>query len=185
MRISPSASGLPAAPDHGIAVAHQKTIASVGGPGRIDRPQHAVKCRQCQPVAAVRHIEQQAVVAARLVGRRKDTDVSREMHQAVAPALGEIDIGDRAVQPMRWVNGEVCGAVELLVAPDLVEFPTIGERPAGLDLEPDNSHSTLPITMRWTFYHQSAARARRSEHKEGPNLTSPRTTRRGPFGARR
>src|SRR5215472_6074574 len=153
---------LPAAPDHGIAVAHQKTIASVGWPGRIDWPRHAVKCRQCQPVAAVRYIEQQAVVAARLLGRRKDADVSREMHQAVAPALGQIDIDDSAVQPLRRVNGEVCGAVELLVAPDMVEFPTIGERLAGLDLEPDNSHSTLPITMRWTFYHQSAARARRS-----------------------
>ena len=54
----------------------------------LDRPRHAVKCRQCQPVAAVRYIEQQAVVAARVVGRRKDADVSREMHQAVAPALG-------------------------------------------------------------------------------------------------
>jgi hypothetical protein len=66
------------------------------------------------------------------------------MHQAVAPALGQIDIGDSAVQPMRRVNGEVCGAVELLVAPDMVEFPTIGERLAGLDLEPDNSHCNPP-----------------------------------------
>jgi hypothetical protein len=46
---------------------------------------------------------------------------------------------------MRRVNGEVCGAVELLVAPDMVEFPTIGERLAGLDLELDNSHCALPI----------------------------------------
>src|SRR6516225_7782371 len=35
-----------------------------------------------------------------------------------------------------------CG--ELLIAPDLVEFPTIGERLAGLDLELDNSHCTPP-----------------------------------------
>jgi hypothetical protein len=67
------------------------------------------------------------------------------MHQAVAPTLGQIDIGDSAVQPMRRVNGEVCGAVELLVAPDMVKFPTIGERLTGLDLEPHNSHCTLPI----------------------------------------
>jgi hypothetical protein len=102
------------------------------------------------------------VVAARLVGRRKDADVSREMHQAVAPALGQIDIGDRAVQPMRRVNGEVCGAVELLVAPDMVEFPTIGERLAGLDLEPDNSHLHFPHRCAGHLNHQSAARARRS-----------------------
>jgi len=101
------------------------------------------------------------VVAARLIGRRKDADVSREMHQAVAPALGQIDIGDSAVQPMRRVNGEVCGAVELLVAPDMVEFPTIGERLAGLDLEPDNSHCTSPHQCAGHLYHQSAARARR------------------------
>src|SRR5215471_12558005 len=112
------------------------------------------------PVAAVRYIEQQAVVAARLIGRRKDADVSREMHQAVAPALGQIDIGDSAVQPMRRVNSEVCGAVELLVAPDMVEFPTIGERLGSLDLELDNSHCTLPSRCAEHLYHQSPARAR-------------------------
>jgi len=117
-----------------------------------------------------------------LVGRRKDADVSREMHQAVVPALGQIDIGDSAVQPMRRVNGEVCGAVELLVAPDMVEYPTIGERLAGLDLEPDNRHCTPPINALGIF-HQSAARARRAgvSRRRGHNLRSRRTTRRGPF----
>jgi hypothetical protein len=33
----------------------------------------------------------------------------------------------------------------------MVEFPTIGERLAGLDLEPDNSHCTLPINARDIF----------------------------------
>ena len=61
-----------------------------------------------------------------------------------SPPLGENDIGDSAVQPMRRVNGEVCSAVELLVAPDMIEFPTIGKRLAGFDLEPDNSHCTPP-----------------------------------------
>src|SRR5947209_1310187 len=61
-----------------------------------------------------------------------------------------IDIGDSAAQPMRRVNGEVCGAVELLVASDMVEFPTIGERLAGPDLEPDNSHLDPSPSTRWT-----------------------------------
>jgi hypothetical protein len=84
---------------------------------------------------------------------------------------------------MRRVNGEVCGAVELLVAPDMVEFPTIGERLAGLDLEPDNSHSTPPHQCAGHLYHQSAACARRSEasRRRGHNLRSRRTTRRGAF----
>jgi hypothetical protein len=105
------------------------------------------------------------------------------MHQAVAPALGQIDIGDSAVQPMRRVNGEVCGAVELLVAPDMVEFPTIGERLAGLDLEPDNSHLDPSPSMRWTSL--SSIRGSCSpiggEQKQGQNLRSRRSTRRGPF----
>jgi hypothetical protein len=67
------------------------------------------------------------------------------MHQAVAPAFGQVDIGDGAVQPIRRVNVEVCGAVELLVGPDIAEFPAVSERLPGLDLEPDNSHCTLPI----------------------------------------
>ncbi|MGH7048269.1 MAG: hypothetical protein ACREE2_17985 [Stellaceae bacterium] len=164
-------------------MAHQKTIASIGGPGRIDRSRHAVKCRQCEPIAAVRYVEQQAVVPARLVYRRKDADVSREMHQAVAPAPGQIEIGDGAVQPVRRVNGEVCGAVELLVGPDIAEFPAGGERLAGLDLEPDNSHCAPPHSCGVHLYHQFAAPAHRSasRQKTGHNLKSGKTTRRAPL----
>jgi hypothetical protein len=36
-------------------------------------------------------------------------DRGAERIEAVAPALGQIDFGDSAVQPMRRVNGEVCG----------------------------------------------------------------------------
>jgi hypothetical protein len=97
------------------------------------------------------------------------------MHQAVSPALGQIDIGDSAVQPMRRVNGEVCGAVELLVAPDLVEFATIGERLAGLDLEPDNSHCTPPINARDIFItNPRLVLADRGEQKERPQPEEPK-----------
>ena len=110
-----------------------------------------------------------------LVGRRKDADVSREMHQAVVPALGQIDIGDRAVQPMRRVNGEVCGAVELLVGSHMVEFPTIGERLAGLDLEPDNSHCTPPNNALDIFIiNPRLVLADRGEQKEGPQPEEPK-----------
>ena len=44
----------------------------------------------------------------RAVHRHYD-DRGAERIEAVAPALGQIDIGDSAVQPMRRVNGEVCG----------------------------------------------------------------------------
>ena len=39
----------------------------------------------------------------------------------------------------------MCRAVELLITPDIAEFPTIGERLAGFDLEPDNSHCAPPL----------------------------------------
>jgi hypothetical protein len=61
---------------------------------------------------------------------------------------------------MRRVNGEVCGAVELLVAPNMVEFSTIGERLAGLDIKPDNSHCTSPHRYAGHLYHQLAAMSR-------------------------
>ena len=47
--------------------------------------------------ARLRRIRRRALVAPPVVDRRKDADVSREMHQAVAPALGQIDIGDSAM----------------------------------------------------------------------------------------
>jgi hypothetical protein len=55
----------------------------------------------------------------------------------------------------------MCDAVDLLVRPDMVEFATIGERLAGLDLKPDNSHCTPPHQYAGHLYHQFAARARR------------------------
>ena len=48
---------------------------------------------------------------------------------------------------MRRVNGEVCGTVELLVGPDIAEFPAVSERMAGLDFEPDNSQCAPPHLM--------------------------------------
>jgi hypothetical protein len=97
------------------------------------------------------------------------------MHQAVAPALGQIDIGDSAVQSMRRVNREVCGAVELLVTPDMIEFPTIGEQLAGLDLELDNSHCTFPINALDIFIiNPRLVLADRGEQKEGPQPEEPK-----------
>jgi hypothetical protein len=101
------------------------------------------------------------------------------MHQAVAPALGQVDVGDGAVQPVRRVNGEVCGAVELLVGPDIAEFPTVGERLAGLDLEPDNSHGAPPHSCTGHLYHQFAAPARRSAKTERPVSVQAADLRRG------
>src|SRR5215469_2505691 len=97
------------------------------------------------------------------------------MHQTVAPALGQIDVGDSAVQSMRRVNGKVCGAVELLVAPNMVEFPTIGERLAGLDLELDDSHCTSP-SIRWTSLSsiRSPCSPIGGEQKEGPQPEEPK-----------
>jgi hypothetical protein len=125
---------LPAAPDDRKAMAHQKPVASIGWHRRIDWPRHPVEARQCQAVAAVRHIEKQAMIAARRVLRREDADIGREMHQAVAVALGHIDIGDGAVRRVPRINGEMRCAVKLLVAPDIAEFPTVGERLSGFDL---------------------------------------------------
>jgi hypothetical protein len=77
---------------------------------------------------------------------------------------------------MRRVNGEVCGAVELLVAPDMVEFPTIGERLAGLDLEPDNSHCNPPHrdVLDIFIINSRLVLADRGEQKEGPQPEEPK-----------
>ena len=88
------------------------------------------------------------------------------MHQAVASALGQVDIGDGAVRRMPRINGEMCRAVELLIVPDIAEFSTVGERLAGFDLEPDNSHYTPPLRCTGHLYHQFAGPARRPESEQ-------------------
>jgi hypothetical protein len=88
------------------------------------------------------------MVAARLVFRREDADIGRKMHQAIASPLGDIDIGDGAVRRVSRVNAEMRCAVELLVAPDIAECATIGERVTSFDLDADHSHSFLSPSMR-------------------------------------
>jgi hypothetical protein len=69
---------------------------------------------------------------------------------------------------MRRVNGEVCGAVDLLVGPDIAEFPAVSKRLAGLDFEPHNSHCAPTHSCTSHLYHQFAAPARRSAKAERP-----------------
>jgi hypothetical protein len=125
-------------------MAHQKAVARIGRRAGIDRARHTVEGRQSKSIAAVRHIEQQAVIAALGIFRRQDADIRAEMHQAIAAACRQVDIGDAAVQRVRRVHREVCFAIELNVAPDTPKRPSAGQRLAGLDLKLGNGHCAPP-----------------------------------------
>ena len=135
---------LPAAPRHGVAAAHQEAVAGIGRRTGVDRPGDTIEGRQRQPVAAVRRVEQQAMVAARRVLGSEDADIRGEMHEASLVARGQVDIGDDAVEGMRRVDREMRRAVELDIAPDIAKLPPAGERLAGFDLKGDNSHGAPP-----------------------------------------
>ena len=85
---------LPAAPHDGVAVAHQEAVARIGRRTGVDRSRDAIEGRQRQAVAAVRHVEQQAMIAAPRVFGGQDADIRGEMHEAIAIARSQVDIGD-------------------------------------------------------------------------------------------
>jgi hypothetical protein len=83
---------------------------------------------------------------------------------------------------MPRINGEMCRAVELLIAPDIAEFSTVGERLTGFDLEPDNSHCTPPINALDIFIiNPRLVLADRGEQKEGTQPEEPKNDKARPF----
>src|SRR5262249_19682454 len=68
---------LPAAPDHGIALAHQKAIA------RIETVDRTVKIGQHSGVAPIDNIQEQPLVAALERDGLEQADICRTMYQAL------------------------------------------------------------------------------------------------------
>jgi hypothetical protein len=123
---------------------HQEAIARIGRRAGVDRPRNAIERSQRQAVAAVRHVEQQAMIAAPRIFRGQDPDIRGEMDETVAALWGQVDIGDATIQKMSRIDGEMRRAVDLGITPDVTKIPPAGERLTSFDLKGDNSHRVPP-----------------------------------------
>src|SRR5438270_12859781 len=98
-------------------MAHQKAIACIGRRTWVDRSRDTVERPQRQPIATVRHIKQQAVVATPRVFGSEDANIRRKMHTAVTVAWSELNIGGAAIEMMSGIRREMRRPVELDVMP--------------------------------------------------------------------
>jgi hypothetical protein len=104
-------------------MAHQKAIACVGRRTWVDRSRDTVERPQRQPIAAVRHIKQQAVVATPRVFGSEDANIGRKVNTTVTVARSELNIGDAVIEGMSGIHREMRRPVELNVKPNGPKFP--------------------------------------------------------------
>ena len=119
---------LPAAPDHGVALAHQKAIA------RFEAANRTVKIRQHGGVAPIDDIQEQPLVAALERDGLEQADICRTTHQAMRIPWGALQVSDTCVGGMVRVDSEVHRAIQLLVGTYGSKGFTVCKGAAGLDL---------------------------------------------------
>ena len=97
---------LPATPDHGVSLAHQKAIA------RVQTADCTVKIRQHSGVAAIDHIQEQPLVA--VLGRHglQQADICRALHQALRISGSELQVSNSGITGMVWVDRDVHCALQ-------------------------------------------------------------------------
>ena len=125
---------LPAAPDYGVALAHQEAIA---------RPQPlpgAVEVGQYGGVAPVHHVKQDAVAAPRRVFGLQDAEVGDAVRAAGGIPGSQLQVGDDFVGRVVGVNCQVNQAVYLPIGAGLAENRPVGKGPNGSNLQSGNCH---------------------------------------------
>jgi len=118
---------LPTAPDHGVALAHQKAIA------RFHAADRTVKIRQHGGIAAIDDIQEQSVVPMLERCRLEYADIGPAPHQAMRIPWGELQVSDPGVAEMVRVDSEVHRTIQLFVWADVTKSCTLRKGAAGLD----------------------------------------------------
>ena len=134
---------LPAAPCDAPPAFEQKTV-----PGRDLVGGHQVERRHVErahrdPVATVRHVEEQRAVGARGIDGDKEGRIAAESDLSVRVPLRTIQIDDSRVGRMRGIHHVVRDGIDPLVRPGVSEHPALLERLAPHDLESCQSHGGL------------------------------------------
>jgi hypothetical protein len=119
---------LPAAPDHGVALVHQKAIA------RFHAADRTVKICQHGRVAPIDNIQEQPVVPVLERCGLEYADICPAPHQAMCIPWGELQVSDSGVTGMVRSDSEVHRAIQLFVWADVTKSCTLRKGAAGLDL---------------------------------------------------
>ncbi|MFI8991068.1 hypothetical protein ACIG63_39840 [Streptomyces antimycoticus] len=126
---------LPGTEDDRVAAAHQIAVAGVGERAWPVGVRGVAEVLDGPLVAPVAPVEEQPSAPA--VDRTQDLDVPAEAHLAGDVGRHEVEVGDCAVGGRLRVHGVVGGGGEHFVRPDAGEAVGLGERLAGVHLQPD------------------------------------------------
>ena len=156
---------MPSAPRDAPSAFEQKAVSRRDLAGRHEVERRHVERAHRDPVAAVRHVEQQRAIRARGIGRDEKGRVAAEAHLPILAALRAIEIDDARVGRMRGVHRVVRDGVDSLVRSGISERPAFIERLAPHDLQSCQSHvgpsSSMCICSAPAVYPGSARSARR------------------------
>ena len=140
-RISEGNIVLPAAPDLGVAPAHQEPVARV----HVVVVRRAIDAAQGQHVTPVHHIEEQFVVALLRVQGLQHPEVGRKLHQPGRVSGRQLQVGYQAVCGVCRVDGEIDRAVQLFVCAGIAEGHSLGVGASFFDFDGRNCHLTPPF----------------------------------------
>ena len=138
---------LPPAPRDAPSAFEQKAVSRRDLAGRHEVERRHAKRAHRDPVAAVRHVEQQRAIRARGIGRDEKGRVAAEAHLPILAALRAIETDDARVGRMRGVHRVVRDGVDSLVRSGISERPAFIERLAPHDLQSCQSHVGPPSSV--------------------------------------
>ena len=136
---------LPAAPDHGVAVAHQVPVAGLYGRRGLRAPLGAVEGPQDGLAPPVDHVEEESVSASVRVRWLEHREVRRESDPAVGAPRSELDVGDRLVAGVQGVHRKMGLAFDQGVRADASEGLPSGEAAPFGDVETGDGQESTSI----------------------------------------
>jgi hypothetical protein len=131
---------LPATPDHGIALAHEKAIA------RVQMANRTVKIRQHRGITPIDDIQEQPVVAELGCDGLQQADICHALHQALRIPWGELQVSNPGVAGMVWVDRDMHRTLQELIGADITKGSALCKGAAGDDLQVCYCHVIPPFS---------------------------------------
>jgi hypothetical protein len=128
-------------------VTHQEAVTEVLDRARVRHPHRAVQHAEGDLPAAVRHVQQQAAVAARGLDRPQQIESTGELHAPLGVARRAAEIADARVHGMAGIHGEPQRAGDLLVGAGGAEGPAVEHERTGVDVEHGHGHVGPPSAL--------------------------------------
>ena len=153
---------LPRAPHHGVAASEQEAVARMRQRVRVVGARPVVEELQHPHVAAVAKVVEQALVAARRVGRLQDHEIGGEFHQPLGVDGGVFDVEHGRLRRRLGVDGVMRRPAQPLIRPGVAKFMPVGKGSTLVDSKLDQiGHGAAPYEG-WSSNGLSLGRARGS-----------------------